>query len=364
MNQFTATFYHRAEQQWIKLLTMDNLDTSLTAQPSLNNEFEAALTEAINTAYSTPSNDLQDSASHSQIAHLFLQRTLYRINRLKLFWYDDLRNYKNERSPYLSAVRDRIERAWQQWELSQLDVAVLQQMDVQQTLEEWTAADVDPPPAKTSRYFQEQITEAGYRQLLAIASLDGLVEASQLSRMLGGVSNEVQSVLARLLIEEYGGGRLKRKHSSFFMTMLNTFNMQTEPEAYFDQVPGDVLAIINHSFLLSERKRYFLRYIGGLLYGELTVPAAFRDYRAAGERLGLSDDAMSYWDLHIKVDQLHGQWMLEDVALPLIDQYPEDAWEMLLGYSQQKYMSARAGDAVMQSIQQADRKQAEVSVIA
>ena len=31
-------------------------------------------------------------------AHLFLQRLLYRMNRLKLFWYDELENYVNENS--------------------------------------------------------------------------------------------------------------------------------------------------------------------------------------------------------------------------------------------------------------------------
>ncbi len=33
---------------------------------------------------------------------------------------------------------------------------------------------------------------------------------------------------------------------------------------------------------------------------------------------------MSYWSLHIKVDELHGRWMLDDVALPLVSQYPID----------------------------------------
>jgi hypothetical protein len=165
----------------------------------------------------------------------------------------------------------------------------------------------------------------------------------------------VHSVLTRLLVEEYGAGRLSRKHSSHFTMMLEAMEMQTQPEAYFDLVPWQVLASINHSFLLTERKRYFLRYIGGLLYGELSVPAGFRNYRAIGDRLGLSANAMSYWDLHIKVDELHGRWMLDDVALPLISQYPNDAWEMVLGYDQQKLLSDRAGAAVARSVREAEQ---------
>ena len=131
------------------------------------------------------------------------------------------------------------------------------------------AADVDPPLTQTDRYLREQMTAAEYRHLLAIGSIDGLVEASHLSRILGGVGNEIQSTLTRVLIEEYGGGRLPRKHSTFFAQMLAHFDMSTEPEAYFDLVPWQVLASINHNYLLTERKRYFLRYNGGLTYFEV-----------------------------------------------------------------------------------------------
>ncbi|HUF92136.1 MAG TPA: iron-containing redox enzyme family protein, partial [Candidatus Limnocylindria bacterium] len=87
------------------------------------------------------------------------------------------------------------------------------------------------------------------------------------------------------------------------------------------------LATINHSFLLSERKRFFLRYVGGLMYTEVSVPAAFRHYRDTAARLALSEAARGYWELHIREDERHGRWMLHDVALPLAARYPEHAWE-------------------------------------
>ncbi len=339
----TADDYHRAEQQLIQLLETENLDQQLEAQAIDPGELERAIATAIEAAYVQASDD--------PVAHRFLQRVLYRINRLKLFWYDDLRHYMNERSLYLQKIHNQIEDAWQEWESAQFDLTDYESIDVQRVLTEQTAADVDPPISESGLFFRDQVGLTGYRRLVAIASLDGLVEASQLSRTLGGVANEVHSVLTRLLVEEYGAGRLARKHSSYFTTMLEELGMQTEPEAYLDVVPWEVLAIINHSFLLTERKRYFLRYIGGLLYGELTVPVSFRNYQAAGKRLGLSDSAMSYWSLHIKVDELHGKWMLEDVALPLIDQYPEQAWEMVWGYEQQRLMGDRAGKAITEAVQ-------------
>jgi hypothetical protein len=201
------------------------------------------------------------------------------------------------------------------------------------------------------------MTLEGYRTLLAIGSLDGLVEASRLSRILGGASNEIQATLVRVLLEEYGNGRLARKHSTFFAQMMAELGLKTEPEAYLSQVPWQVLASINHNFLLTERKRYFLRYNGGLTYFEIAGPATYTDYQIAAERLQLSDNAMSYWALHIREDERHGQWMLTDVAFPLADQYPHEAWELVLGYDQEKLIGDRAASAVIAIIQGSDSQE-------
>lgn len=345
--QMIATDYDASEQQFIMLLEMEDLDKKLAAQPTLARNFETTLEAAIATAY-------QGASGEADAAHLFLQRVLYRINRLKLFWYDDLRHYTNERAAYLRMVRDQIEDAWQQWELAQLDVTLLQQVDVKQALIERAAADLNPPLSANSRYLQEQITEAGYRRVLAIGSFDGLVEGSRLSRILGGAANEVQSTLTRVLMEEYGNGRLARKHSTYFAQMLSEFGMNTEPEAYFYLVPWEVLACANHNFLITECKRHFIRYNGGLTYFEVAGPSAYRNYLAAAQRLGLSAAAMGYWELHIREDERHGRWMLDDVALPLAEKYPDDAWELVLGYDQEKLMGDRAGAAVVRSARQAD----------
>lgn len=345
--QLQAVDYHEAEQQFVTLLQLEDLDKKLEIQPELAKNFERVLDHAIQVAY-------QEAPGDSESAHRFLQRVLYRINRLKLFWYDDLRNYTNERSGYLRIVRDRIESVWQQWEITQFNIESLKQLDVKQALIERAAYDLDPPLNENSRYIREKMSEAGYRHLLAIASFDGLVEASRLSRILGGAANEVQCTLVRVLLEEYGSGKFTRKHSTFFAKMLAELGLNTEPEGYFDIVPWEVLASINHNFLLTECKRYFLRYNGGLAYFEVVGPAIYKNYLAAAQRLGLSEAAMGYWELHIREDERHGRWMIDDVALPLVDMYPSDAWQIVLGYDQEKFMGDRAGDAVVRSIRQAE----------
>jgi hypothetical protein len=338
--------YYTAEDAFIKLVEVEDLDRNLQAHSSTVSLFENALTSALEEAYQT---------LPSEAAHRFIQRVLYRINRLNLFWYDDLRHYTNERSLYLHQIRDRIETAWQQWELSKLAVDQYQSLDAKQALLDRFAADLDPPISIDADYMREQMTFEGYRYLLAITSFDGLIEASRLSRILGGAANEVQATLTKVLLEEYGNGRLSRKHSTFFAQMLTELGLSTQPEAYFELVPWEVLASINHNFLLTECKRHFLRYNGGLAYFEVAGPSAYRTYLAAAKRLQLSDGAMGYWDLHIKEDERHGRWMIESVTLPLVKMYPDQAWQILLGYDQEKLMGDRASAAAVQIIRQGEQ---------
>ncbi|WP_026100503.1 iron-containing redox enzyme family protein [Fortiea contorta] len=340
--QKTVTQYDDGERLFLELLATEDLDAQLAKLAVEAREFEEVLRAAISAAY--------ESGDGEEQAHLFLQRILYRINRLKLFWYDDLRLYSNERSLYLASCQHEIEAAWQSWELGYVDIPALQQLNVKQALIDRAVEDLDPELSADSRYIREEMSLAGYCHLLAIASFDGLVEGSRLSRVLGGVANEVQCTLVRVLLEEYGNGRLSRKHSTFFAQMLAELGMSTQPEGYFDLVPWEVLACANQNFLTTECKRYFLRYCGALTYFEVAGPAAYKNYLAAAQRLLLSAAAMGYWDLHIREDERHGRWMLDDVALPLAAQYADDGWELVLGYDQEKIMSDRAAKAVVRSI--------------
>ncbi len=343
--------YDKAEQDFVSLLNHADLDEKLAIEPHTAQPFNEKIYDALSAAF------LSDNES----AHIFVQRCLYRINRLKLFWYDELNNYSNENSRFLFDLRVKIEKKWSAWEENQIPSESLQRTDVFQSLCERAGEDLNPDLTEEGRYIRDRISEPGYRRLLSIASLDGLVEASQLSRVLGGAGSEVQLMLAKILWEEYGGGKFERKHSSHFAAMMEELGLDPRPEAYFEMVPWEVLANINHSFSLSEQKRKFLRYIGGLLYIEISVPASFKNNKLAGQRLGLSSKATSYWDIHIKEDIRHGQWMLRDVALPLVDMYKNDAWEILLGYDQQKFLSARATAAIVTSIRKAENDPATIN---
>ena len=117
---------------------------------------------------------------------------------------------------YLQKIRNQIETAWQDWELGQIDVEPYHSVDIKQALLDRYQADLEPELSADAIYLREHMPLEGYRYLLAITSFDGLVEASRLSRILGGAANEVQATLTKVLLEEYGNGRLGAEAFNLF----------------------------------------------------------------------------------------------------------------------------------------------------
>ena len=345
-NESLNTYYIKTEEEFVQIIKNNNLDSTLKLNPGLMAKFEDLLNFAFVNAY--------EKNNYSNRSHLFLQRVLYYINRLNFFWFDDIENYINEDSTALFSLSKQIEAEWAKWELNHVKIDSLECLPYEEALNNRVDEDLNPLPTEETLFLRNEMIQSGYKRLLAITSLDGLVEASQLSRVLGGVGNEIQLMLAKIFWEEYGGGKLSHKHSSYFINMLKELNMETVPEAYFDVVPWEVLANINHSFLLSEKKKNYLRYVGGLLYIEVSAPSAFLNYQKAGERIGLTEAATGYWSTHIKEDIRHGEWMLNKVAVPLANKYPDQAWQVILGYDQQKFISTRAVKSIVDSIRKID----------
>ena len=77
--------YPKIEKEFSNLLQLKDLDQQIADQPSLINSFEKDFEVILAGSFEA---EFDFSGSF-----LFLQRILYRINRLKLFWYDDLGNY-------------------------------------------------------------------------------------------------------------------------------------------------------------------------------------------------------------------------------------------------------------------------------
>lgn len=338
------------EQKFIEFLNLDNIDQLMyfterdvyySFIQELNNELESAYT-------------LNNSQSH-----LFLQKIMYRINRLKLFWNDSLDNYKNESSMFINDIRNKIETRWQEWELSQLPVKEIASIkNTKQYITEICKKDLENKEAAPhQKYLSEKMTLEGYKRVLEIFSIDALAEASWLAWSLGGQVSQTQLTLTRIFLEEYGNGKLQYKHSTYFKNMLEELNLNTTPEYYLDSVTWEFLATVNHFFMMANWKRLYIKFVGSFLYMELNTPNAFYFYNKATERLNVNNYDKSYWNVHIIEDKRHGEWMLNEAAYPIIEMYPDKAYQIILGYEQQKNISRRSGISVAEAAKKAELKQ-------
>ncbi|NJO66630.1 MAG: iron-containing redox enzyme family protein [Leptolyngbyaceae cyanobacterium RM1_405_57] len=326
--------------------------------------FQNAVSEAILKAFASVLSASDKRTPGSHLAHRFLQRVLYQINHQLNRPNVELSKFcQKECGSYLYDLKTQIESVWQRWELSQFDLATLQKVSIEQALSQRVVADSNPISAENARFFRTQMTLTGYRRLMAIAPLDGLAAVSHLCRTWDAASKE-QSILnecTRLFSQENYVGTLNRPHSTYFTEMFLALGIDTQPETYFDLVPWEVLALLNQSFLLTEEKHHLLQYVGGLLYLEVAVPATFTHYQVAAQRLDLPSVVISYWNLHTQLHREDGCQMLDKIVLPLANQYPEQAWELILGYDQQRAMSRRAAAAIASSVRAAERAERAIA---
>jgi hypothetical protein len=342
MTAVASNPYAVCEQQFIDLLELGDVDFGVIFG-CIPDEFEASITRALAIALTT-----RDSVE-ARSARTLLQRILYRINRLKLVWYDDLDQYYNENSKFLHDLHSRIEDAWYTWEIAQVALTDEDRRDPRRALLARVERDANTQHSSAELYFRDYADHAAYRRMLEIGALEALIETTQLSRMWGGNSDSIQSVLSRLMLEEHGSG--ERKNAHYYRDMLMELNMDTRPEAYLQRLPWETLAQVNLGFLLAERKRYFLRNIGGLLYSEMARPRQSGNFHAMAARLKLHSGTTSYWQSQMDADHTHGELILNKVAQPLMDRYPQVAWEMVLGYEHQKLVNTRARLHMMEEAQ-------------
>lgn len=339
-----------ADQAFARLVRLPNLDDRVAHEPALIRPLSDWLDETLHRVW-RPGSDADAPALVSD--RLACHRLLYGVNRLRLYWFDDPAHYVNEHSRVLHALAGRIEGAWQQWLNERLSAEDVKTQAPGALVRQWFERDRVPVESVDGHWFANEADVAAYRRLLEIASLNGLVEASQMTRVLGGASDPVQATLTRIFLEEYGGGRLHRKHSTFFASMLEEQGLSTRPEAYLNEVPWEVLAVINQAFFLTESRSHYVRFCGAFTYTEVSTPASFARYAAAARRLGFGDGRTDYWTLHVKEDTRHGQWMLDEIALKLIERFPQQVPALLHGYAQQRLIESDAARATAHACRQA-----------
>ena len=174
---------------------------------------------------------------------------------------------------------------------------------------------------------------------------DFLSEASPMIRNLLGYYGPVQSDWFKIVIDEYGYGVHKTKHSTLFENTMTSAGLSPDLHRYWQYYLTSSLMMSNYFHYLGKNHELFFRYLGALYYTETTL-VDFCD-RAARLLTDVFDGRadVEYFTEHVHIDTHHGRMALEKLIVPIIDHCGESVIpEIVRGFEEFQVISQIADD--------------------
>ena len=169
------------------------------------------------------------------------------------------------------------------------------------------AVDRALPGPGASRYVQRSVSLPQWQELLVSKSIYQLKEADPHSWAIPRLAGDAKTALVEIQYDEYGAGRRGRQHSQLFAETLRLCGLDPGYGAYLDAVPVSVLALNNLMTMLGLHRRLVAGVVGHLALYESTSCLPNKHYAVAARRLGLPEDAVTYFDEHVEADAIHEQ---------------------------------------------------------
>jgi hypothetical protein len=182
-------------------------------------------------------------------------------------------------------------------------------------------AEADDAPS-LARYVERQADLDQVVEFLVHRSAYQLKEADPHSWVLPRLSGPPKAALVEIQADEYGGGRPDRIHATMFARSMEALDLDSEPGAYLDAIPGITLATVNLMSMLGLHRRWRGAIVGHLALFEMTSSIPNRRYATGLRRLGFGEQATAFFDEHVVADAVHENIAAVDLAGGLVRQDP------------------------------------------
>jgi len=160
-----------------------------------------------------------------------------------------------------------------------------------------------------------------------------------------GTAGVTKLEIAHNYWDEMGNGKPQEVHTTLFAHVMD------ELEITPDYVAATLSTLSKSSGNLSAgvcfEREHFYKAIGYFGVSEYLAPSRFKKILQGFKRLGFSDRANVYHDLHISVDTGHAQGWFNNVVAPLVDESSAAAHEIARGAFYRLNNSARYLDAAL-----------------
>jgi hypothetical protein len=188
----------------------------------------------------------------------------------------------------------------------------------------------DDGPA-LSRYLQTRADRDQWLEFVIHRSVYQLKEADPHSWAIPRLPTRAKSALMEIQTDEYGSGDPARMHSQLFRVLMGDLALRDDYGAYVDIVPGVTLAISNTMSLFGLHRALRGAAVGHLAAYEMTSSEPCRRYARGLRRLGASDAACLFFDVHVTADALHEQLAAHDLCEGLSEAEPEVTEDIIFG---------------------------------
>ncbi|HEU5487036.1 MAG TPA: iron-containing redox enzyme family protein [Microlunatus sp.] len=266
------------------------------------------------------------TAPEDALADDDLQVALWSLYELHYRGFDDVAD-DLEWEPQLIALRRCLEIRL----LAALRAEVTVEQDtgrVADRLRRLIDADHGPP---LSRFMQTQADRNQWSELVMQRSVYQLKEADPHTWAIPRLPLRAKSALVEIQTDEYGGGDPARMHSELFRVLMRELCLRDDNGAYVDVVPGITLAISNTMSMFGLRREFRGAAVGHLAAYEMTSSEPCRRYAKGLRRLGVSDAACAFYDVHVTADALHEQLAAHDLCEGLAAAEPDLTEDILFG---------------------------------
>jgi hypothetical protein len=294
-------------------------DPGFTARCAAEPDFAAALVAAARElaarAFEAGEEDALDTA-HRTLHHLAAQSTWSPVDAPRF----------NEHDLTLAAVRLALESAF---EASLAAHQVPGDMpEDPEAFGKWLEdlalqRDIGLPPSGMTGFYRERATLEQMKEVVAQRSLFFLKEPDPWAMVIPTLRGEAKAGLLDVLLDEYGWGRHDHMHSTVYENLMTALGLETGFDAYFDRAAWQFLAGLNYQWMVARHRRLCRRMYGYIYLVESDSPGSMREYLAAWERLGITDENVTkFYDLHVTADEGHSKVALEEMILPVVRAEP------------------------------------------
>jgi quercetin dioxygenase-like cupin family protein len=180
----------------------------------------------------------------------------------------------------------------------------------------------DPMPSMDAIRASTDPEHAAKTFLIQLAG-DFLMESSPMARNVLGNFGALQSELFKIVIDEFGYGVHRTKHSTLFERLLESVALDSTAHAYWQFYLTSSLLQNNYFNWISRDHSLFFRYLGAVLQAETAFITGCQQMADTFRTVFGDECDVTYFLEHVAIDQDHSRMAWEKLVEPAVRQHGE-----------------------------------------